>query len=332
MKAVVMTAPGGPEMLELREVPEPALERDTQMRVRLKAAGVNPVDTKLRARGTYYPDRLPAILGCDGAGVVEEIGRAVTRFALGDETYFCNGGIGGEPGNYAEQIVIEEAYAAKKPACLSFIEAAAAPLVLITAWEALHERAHVARDDTVLVHAGAGGVGHVAMQIARAAGARVATTVSTEEKAALVRELGAEKVIRYASADLVEAVDAWTDGHGVDIALDTVGGATFAETFAAVRVYGDLVTLLQPPPDADWKVARLRNLRIALELMLTPQYMDLHRHRRRQAEILEECRRLFDAGRLRVTVSHALALDEAAEAHRLVGAGSTTGKIVLVMD
>lgn len=332
MKALVMTATGGPEVLALRDVPEPPPPSGHKILVRLKAAGVNPVDTKLRARGTYYPGRLPAILGCDGAGVVEGVGEAVQRFRVGDSVYFCDGGIGGDPGCYTELRVVDERHVALKPRSLDFAQAAAAPLVLITAWEALHDRAGMHVDQTVLVHGGAGGVGHVAIQLARRAGCRVCTTVSTSDKADLVRALGAEEVIPYREVDFADAALSWTDGVGVDIALDTVGGQTFTHSFGAVRHYGDLVTLLQPPAETDWKVARIRNLRVSLELMLTPMYDDLPEARRHQAEILTECGRLFDDGRLRVHVGAELPFGEAARAHRLIEAGGVTGKIVLRHD
>jgi NADPH2:quinone reductase len=332
MKAVVMTAVGGPEVLEVREVAVPAIERDTQMRVRLKAAGVNPVDTKLRSRGTFYPERLPAVLGCDGAGVVEEVGPAVQRFRPGDEVFFCYGGIGDRPGNYAEYTVVEESCAAHKPAGWSFVTAASAPLVCITAWEALHDRGRIASGGSVLVHAGAGGVGHVAIQLAVEAGARVATTVSSPEKAAFVQSLGAERPLFYRERDFVAETLAWTAGAGADLAFDTVGGRTFADSFPAVRVYGDLVTLLQPPADVDWNVARSRNLRISLELMLTPLHLGLAAALRHQGEILEHCAALAEAGRLRLHVADTLPLEQAAVAHRLIQTGSMTGKLVLVLE
>jgi NADPH2:quinone reductase len=303
-----------------------------QLRVRLKAAGINPVDTKLRARGTYYPEDLPTILGCDGAGVVDAVGTAVTRFAPGDEVWFCNGGIGADPGTYAEYTVVHEDHAAKKPANLAFDEAAAAPLVVITAWESLHDRATLHKGNTVLVHAAAGGVGHVAVQLAKAAGCRVIATVGSAEKAAFVKGLGADATILYRDTDFVQAVLDWTGGEGVDLALDTVGGATFQRSFAAVRPYGDVVTLLQPGPEIDWKVARLRNLRISLELMLSPMYFGWKTARRHHATILERARGLCESGQLRIAVSGRHALRDAAEAHRAIEAGGITGKRVLLMD
>lgn len=332
MKAIVMTATGGSDVLKPAEVPQPKINDETELLVRLMAAGVNPVDTKLRAKGTYYPARLPAILGCDGAGVVEAVGADVTRFKIGDEVYFCNGGIGGAPGNYAEYTVVDERFCARKPRSLSFVEAAAAPLALITAWESLHDRAALKPDQHVLIHAGAGGVGHVAVQLAKIAGAQVCTTVGSLDKADFVSALGADAPILYKKTDFVWAVQEWTKGDGVDVALDAVGGDTLVATFRAMRIYGDLVTLLQPGPGVDWKEARVRNLRISYELMLSPMYYGLRGAQEHQARILEECARLFDEGRLRIHLAHTFPLQDAAEAHRLIEQGSTTGKIALVME
>ncbi len=332
MKAVWMTAVGGPEVLQLTEVPEPQIQNPTEVLVRLKAAGVNPIDTKLRKRGTFYPDRLPAILGCDGAGVVEAVGSAVSRFRVGDAVYFCNGGLGAHPGNYAEWAVVDERFAARKPTSLSFVEAAAAPLVLITAWEALYDRGRLQAGQRVLIHAGAGGVGHVAIQLAHLQGAAVCTTVSTPDKATLVRQLGADHVVYYKDMDFVQEVLKWTQGQGVDLAFDTVGGLLLSQSFAAVQIYGDLVTILEPDPATDWKTARLRNQRISFELMLTPMLQGLVEEQQAQAHILEQCARLFERGDLKIHVGRTFSLAEAAQAHRLQETGSMTGKVVLVMD
>ncbi|QKT02380.1 zinc-dependent alcohol dehydrogenase family protein [Ectothiorhodospiraceae bacterium 2226] len=330
MKAIVMTTAGGPEVLQPRTLPKPHIQRPNQILVRLRAAGTNPVDTKLRSRGTYFPDRMPAVLGCDGSGVVEACGPQVARFRVGDEVYFCAGGIGDEQGTYAEYVVLDERHAAIKPVSLSFAEAAVAPLVAITAWESLHDRGRIGEGMRVLIHGGAGGVGHVAIQLARVAGAAVATTVGNEEKADLAHRWGAEHVIHYKHEDFVQSARAWTNDQGVDLALDTVGGATFAATMAAVKVYGDVVTLLQPA-EMDWKEARLRNLRVSYELMLTPMYYQMEAARAYQARILEQCARLFDTGQLRIHLGATLPLGEAAEAHRRIERGHL-GKLALLMD
>ncbi|KOP25021.1 alcohol dehydrogenase [Hapalosiphon sp. MRB220] len=331
MKAVLMTAPGNPEVLQLQDVTNPGVPvGETELLIHLRAAGVNPIDTKLRKRGTFYPDQMPAILGCDGAGVVEAVGAGVKNFSVGDEVYFCNGGLGAHQGNYAEYTTIDERFAAHKPKSVSFAVAAAAPLVLITAWEALYERGRLEPGDRVLIHAGAGGVGHVAIQLAKLKGADVCTTVGSQEKANFVKQLGADHPIFYKQTDFVQAALDWTGGEGVDLAFDTVGGETFQKTFPAVRMYGDIVTILEPNANTVWKAARNRNLRIGLELMLTPMAQGIVEAQQHQAEILTECAKYIDAGKLKIHVSHELPLAEAAKAHQLIESGSMMGKVVLV--
>jgi len=330
MKAVLATAFGSAEVLQFCEVPTPELPSPHHVRVRLAAAGVNPVDTKVRAKPGYFPDGMPMILGCDGAGLVESIGAAVTRFKPGDEVYFCNGGLGDEPGCYAEFTTLHEDFCAAKPAGLTMAEAAALPLVFITAWESLVERVALQAGQPVLIHAGAGGVGHVAVQLARHLGARVAVTVSDETKAALARELGAERVIFYREQDFVAATLDWTSGRGADVVFDTVGGETWLKSLHAARIGGKVVSLLSTAMSAaDAQTARLRNLTLAYELMLTPQVLRQHGERVRQRRILEEAARLVAAGRLKPVVGCTLPLAEAEKAHRLIERGGMVGKLVL---
>lgn len=333
MKAMLMTTAGGAEVLTLQNIDKPELPSPHHLRVKLAAAGVNPIDTKLRAKPVYYPDKLPAILGCDGAGIVEKTGSAVTRFKEGDAVYFCNGGIGDEPGCYAEYTTLHEEYCAASPANLGLQDSAALPLVLITAWEALVERANLQAGQTILIHGGAGGVGHIAVQLARHLGARVAVTVGDDKKEGLAQGLEAEKIIRYKEEDFVVDVVDWSGNKGVDVVLDTVGGETFLRSFNAARIGGKIVTLLSTPLSLeDAQLARLRNLSLCYELMLAPQVMKLHEERIRQRRILEQGAQLVEAGTLGVLVSYALPLREAAEAHRLIEKGGVSGKIILTMD
>ncbi|MEM7555227.1 MAG: zinc-dependent alcohol dehydrogenase family protein [Cyanobacteria bacterium P01_A01_bin.84] len=329
MKVVLMTAPGSPEVLQMREIANPLPPQNTQLLVRLKAAGINPIDTKLRKRGTFYPDKMPAILGCDGAGIVEAVGSEVKRFRVGDEVFFCSGGLGEHQGNYAEFTTVEERFVATKPKSVSFIEAAAAPLVLITAWEALYERGGLEPGEKVLIHAGAGGVGHVAIQLAKLKGADVCTTISNQEKADFVKNLGADYAINYKQNDFTKAILDWTNNEGVDLAFDTVGGDTFEKTFPAIRIYGDIVTILQPSDETNWKIARQRNLRIGLELMLTPALQGLEEAQAHHGEILQQCAEWMDEGKLRVCVNQTFGLEEVAKAHQLLEAGSMIGKLVI---
>jgi NADPH2:quinone reductase len=332
MKAIVFETPGSPSVLKLQDIPAPTIQTETEVLVRLRAAGINPIDTKLRSRGTYYPEKTPHVLGCDGAGVVEAVGAGVQSFQVGDEVFFCNGGLGGSRGTYAEFAVLDQRFLAIKPAALSFAEAAAAPLVLITAWESLYDRGRLQAGQTVLIQAGAGGVGHVAVQLAKLQGAEVCTTVSSEEKANFVKDLGADSVILYKNTDVVDEVLAWTQGQGVDLAFDTVGGETFYQTIPAVKIYGDLVTILEPDPAlGNLKTARMRNLRISLELMLIPMLQSLVEEQEQQAHVLQQCARLCDRNLLKIHVSQTFPLEQAQAAHELLETGSVTGKLVLLI-
>jgi NADPH2:quinone reductase len=332
MKAVVMTAPGGPEVLALKELPEPGLARATDVLVRVRAAGVNPVDTKMRAKPAGYPAPLPGVLGCDGAGTVEAAGAEVSGLRPGDEVYYCQAPHHEVLGSYAQYALVDHRLVAKKPRTLSFEEAAAVPLVLITAWEALHDRAGIRAGHKVLVHAGAGGVGHVAIQLARLAGADVCTTVGSADKAGFARALGAACAIHYREQNFVRAALDWTAGEGVDVCLDTVGGRTLAESFAATRHYGDVVTLLAPPPDLDWAVPRVRNQRVSFTLMLTPVFFGLGEAMARQGELLRRGAELVDRHRLNVHVDRVFPLERAAEAHALLASGGIKGKLVLAVS
>lgn len=330
MKAILMTATGGPDVLKLADIPLPELPSADHIRVRLRAAGINPLDTKLRKTAAYHPDKLPCVLGCDGAGVVESVGANVHRFTPGDEVYFFNGGLGLDQGNYAEYTVVHQDYVAFKPRHATMEEAAALPLVFITAWEALLDRTCLAEGQTVLIHAAAGGVGHIAVQLAKQAGATVLGTVGSPEKAAWVTRLGADRVFAYKDVDFAQAVLDWTHGKGADVVFDTVGGDTFCRSFACTKVYGRIVTLLQNECTPELiKLARLRNLALVSELMLTPSILGMHDERVHQRRILEEGARLIEADKLAIQVSHVLPLEEAAKAHAMIEEGHTTGKIVL---
>ena len=332
VRAVLMTATGGPDVLKVTQIPEPGPPTGHDVRVRLRAAGVNPVDGKLRSGGTIGGS-LPAILGWDGAGVVEATGPAVSRVRAGDEVYFCDGGFGPTPGTYQEVKVLDERYVARKPERLSFVEAAAAPLVTITAWEALRERARLHQGQFALVQAGAGGVGHMSVQIARLAGARVATTVTAGPKTELASSLGAELCIDYTRENVGEKLRAWTGMDGADVVHDTVGGKTFTACFPLTRPYGDLVSNVESPwQDEAIEAMHNRNLRVSFTWMPAPSVFGWPAERERQRAILEQAAAHFDAGDLRVQVGATFPLEKAADAHRALESGQVIGKTVLTME
>jgi len=331
MKAVMLTGAGGTENLKLMEVPDPVLAGPQDILIRLHAAGLNPVDYKLRRVGGFYPNRMPLILGCDGAGVIEAVGDKVTKFQVGDEVYFFNGGMGGDDqGNYAELTVIHEDYVAVKPKNISMVEAASVPLVWLTAWEALYDRYALQGGETVLIHGGAGGVGYIAVQIAKQAGATVFTTISSPEKAEFAKSMGADYCINYKEENFTKKVLELTDGEGVDVVFDVIGGQVFADSFPATKIYGHVVTLDEINfTKEEAGAAKLRNLSLSYELMLTPIHFKMHGARVRQTEMLENAARLIDDEKIKVFVNNVFGLDEVEQAHQIVEDGHSTGKTVI---
>jgi NADPH2:quinone reductase len=327
MQAVVMTSTGGPEVLEMRQVAIPWPRGVSDVLVRLETASVNPADLYFRSVGPYIGSAGGAILGHDGAGIVVELGAGVARFRAGDRVCFCNGGIGGDPGTYAEFAVVPEAQLVAVPYTVDWPRAAALPLIAITAWEALYERAAVVTHEPVLIHGGAGGTGHLAVQLAALKGARVATTVGSETKAAFVRELGAERPILYRQEDFAAAALTWSGG--LSVVLDNVGGETLLRSYRAMAPYGRIVTLMGFAGDDGEATAYNRNLTVHNVMMLTPMWLRLGDRLRRQAEILARAMAMLASGELRLHIDSVFPLAEVGHAHRRLAAGGMTGKIVL---
>jgi NADPH2:quinone reductase len=241
MKAMVLKSYGGPASFELCDVPKP-VPQTGQVLVRVHATSINPLDYQVR-RGAYLDlVQLPAITGHDVSGVVEEVGAGVTTFAPGDEVWYTPK-IFDEPGSYAEYHVAAESIIGKKPPSLSHLEAASLSLVGGTAWEALLVRAALRVGESILIHGGAGGVGHVAIQLAKAIGAKVFTTVR-EANSEFARSLGADVVIDYEKEDYVDAIMRETNGRGVDVVFDTIGGNTLSRSPDALAQLGRVVTIV----------------------------------------------------------------------------------------
>jgi NADPH2:quinone reductase len=328
MKAAVMTATGESSVLELVDLPIPEIGAPDQVLVRLRAAGINPLDVKMR-EGFYNIQPLPFTLGWDGAGIVEAVGDKVTHVKPGDEVMVFYGSFGKHQGNYAEYVLTTERNVTAKPKGFSFAEAASVPLSFVTAWESLFDRAHLQSGQSVLIHAGAGGVGQFAIQLAVAHGITVYTTVGSKEKANFVRDLGASEAILYKETDFATAVNDLTNGHGVDASMDFVGGEVFAQSVAATKYYGHLVTLLKIAPEVDLSATRMRNQSIGFELVLSPLLFGLEQDQVRQRDILDQAARLAEEGKLRNHVSKTYPLAEVRAAHDEVARGTTMGKVVL---
>ncbi|MFH8295174.1 NADP-dependent oxidoreductase [Streptomyces sp. NPDC018059] len=308
MRAVSPRAWGAPENLVPVEVdrPEPGL---TEVLVRVHAAGVNPVDWKTRAEGAFGTWGDTPILGYDVSGVVEEVGPGVTLYAPGDEV-FGMPRFPEQAGGYAEFVAAPARRFAPKPAGIDHVQAAALPLAALTAWQGLVETAGLRAGQRVLIHAAAGGVGHLAVQIAKAHGAYVIGTARAE-KHDFLRGLGADELVDYARVDFTEAV------RDVDIVLDGVGGAYGTRSLEVLRPGGHLVTLPDPGglPDS----VRAAELGVhAGWTVVEPDRLGLL-----------EIARLVDEGRLRAEIDTVLPLEDAAKAHAYGERGRTRGKIVL---
>ncbi|WP_227979162.1 zinc-binding dehydrogenase [Nocardia spumae] len=311
MRAAVLRTFGGPEALTVEEIETPAPAAG-QVLVRVRASSANPVDGLIR-RGVANPDlSLPAVLGSDVSGVVEQVGAGVTGFAEGDAVYYTSElATGGEA--YAQYHVADASIVAPKPASLSFAEAAAIPLAGGTAWEAIVRRLAVRPGQTMLVHGGSGGVGSFAVQFARAAGATVLATAGTDHQQVL-RDLGAT-AIDYKNEDFVRIARAHTDGAGVDAVLDTVGGHNVGHSSEATREGGRIATVLAPDGRLDDLYQRNQTL---YGIFLT-------RERRRLTEMTP----LFERGVVRPRIAKTMPLDDIVEIHRLLDDGHSAGKLVV---
>lgn len=326
MRAMVIHQHGGPEQLQSEERPMPQ-PGDDDLLVEVYATSVNPVDTKIR-HGGGAPRKFPLTLGFDASGVVTACGARVRGFAPGDEVFGCPHLF--KDGANAEYVLLDHRVAARKPTSVDHATAAALPLVGITAWEALHDRARIDAGQTVLIHAGAGGVGHVAVQLARLAGCRVVTTAGRPESIAFCRDvLHADEVIDYRQTDFVARVQALSGGRGFPIVFDTVGGDVFRRSIDCVAPLGHLVTILGDHAGDRASTLLYRSITVHHEFMGARLAYDVDPGH--QGAILASLGRLVDAGLLRPHVSVRLPLSEVAEAHRRSETGRTIGKVAVLV-
>ena len=315
MRAIVLTKFGAPSVLEAKDVavPEPG---PGEVRVRVIASGTNPVDAKIRAAGSWAQITPPCVIGYDASGAIDAAGPGVTEWKKGDEVFFTPEIFGNAHGTYAEFTVVPSRIIAKKPAGLSHEEAAAVPLAGGTAYEAVVRRLALRVGETLLVHGGAGGVGSFAVQIAKAAGARVLATAS-KDNLSFLKELGADVAIDYRAGDVAQAVLDATGGAGVDACFDTAGGNVIP-SISAVRPFGRLATILGV--NGDLTPAYPRNQTVHL-VFLT-----------RERARLDELRPLLERKQVRPILDRVLPLDRVREAHERLDTGHGRGKIILKLQ
>ena len=314
MKAAVLTQFGSVDCLEIQEVPKPQ-PKPHQILVKVCATSINPVDYQTR-RGDYKNlVELPAIIGVDISGVVEAVGESVANFQIGDEVYYSPR-LFGESGSYAEYHVADEHIVAHKPANISHLEATCFPLAAGTAWECLVTRGQLQVGESVLIHAGAGGVGSFAIGLAKAMGGYVFTTCSAKNHD-LVRKLGADCIINYRTEDYTAAIAQKTEGRGVDLVLDTVGKMTIQQSLEIIRPGGRLVSIVDVATSQTLLTAWSKN--ITVHFVFTSQ----------EGNKLDLLRRLIERQQLFPIIDRVMPLSSVAEAHRLLEQGETRGKIVL---
>jgi NADPH:quinone reductase-like Zn-dependent oxidoreductase len=323
MIAAIVQASGGPIRLCSIDRPDAGAG---QVLVRIHASGVNPLDTKIYAGAAPHARHpLPAILGLDLAGVVETVGSGVEQFRPGDEVYGMTGGVGGHPGTLAQFAAVDADLLSIKPTNLSMHESAALPLVFITAWEGLVDRAGVRANQTVLVHGGAGGIGHIAVQLANTLGAKVFATGSQRQRDQ-IEGLGAT-FINYSSERVTDYVDRLTDGAGFDVIFDTVGGATLDASFEAVGRFGHVISAL------GWGTHALAPLSFRAAtysgiFTLLPLLTNLGRAH--HGEILSHATRLVEAGRVRPHLDpRRFTLDSVGEAYEALKNRTARGRLVV---
>ncbi len=329
MKAMILDTYGENAEFRCAEVAAPAA-RAGHVVVRIAASSVNTVDTMIRKMGADLPlaPETPAILGMDFAGTVESIGNGVEGFEVGDEVYGCAGGLADLPGTLAEYIAADSRLIARKPRNLSMREAAALPLVAITAYEGL-SRAGIGPGRKVLVHGGSGGVGHVALQLARHFGADVSATGGGEKQLALIERLGA-KCINYKTEPVSQYVERLTDGKGFDIVFDSVGGENMVNSFEAAALNGQVASTVAMC-ELDLTTAHFKGLSLHVVFMLIPMLHDVRRET--HGEILRNLSEIVEAGGLVPVLDESrYSLEDTGLAHARLESGRAMGKVVIANE
>jgi alcohol dehydrogenase len=326
MKAMVLNEYGDSAEFQSNELPQPSV-KPGHVVARVTATSVNTVDTMIRQMGKDLPlsPDLPAVLGMDFAGTIEAVGQGVTGFAPGDEVYGCAGGLADLQGTLAEYMLADAKLIAHKPKNLSMREAAALPLVGITAYEGL-QRAGAKAGQKVLVHGGTGGVGHVAVQLARHFGADVYATASGDRQMAIIEKYGATP-IDYKTEKVADYVAEHTAGAGFDVVFDSVGGANMTNSFAAAALNGQVATTVSLL-ELDLTPAHFKGLSLHVVFMLIPMLYD---HKREEhGAILAKLAEIADAGALKPLLDETqFGLDEVGKAHDRLTSGQAIGKVAV---
>ncbi|SDR22282.1 zinc-dependent alcohol dehydrogenase family protein [Pseudovibrio sp. Tun.PSC04-5.I4] len=323
MKAMILNGLGECDAFELAEINNPSVTLG-HLVVKVCATSVNPLDTMLRSTETPWSENLPKVLHGDVAGIVEKVGADVTRFKVGDKVYGCAGGVAGINGALSEYMLVDADLMAHMPSSLTMRQAAALPLVSITAWEALVLKMKISAGDKVLIHGATGGVGHIAVQLAKALGADV-TTTSLVKNLETAKTLGADHVVNAEVTSVADYIAEITDGQGFDAVFDPIAGDHIQKSFEAVRFNGAVATTL---PITDVLQVALKGLSFHSILMLIP--MVTGKNRRAHGEILEQIAKLVDDGKITPLLDDSeFSVADVSKAHAKLQSGTAVGKIVM---
>lgn len=330
MKAMIINEPGPAENFQFQETDKPQL-RPGHLLIEVKATSINPIDIKIRSKSLPFSPKFPAILHVDFAGVVAEVPSDISKFKVGDEVYGVGGGIKGTLGGaLAQYLLVDAQLVALKPTNLSFAEAASLPLVSITAWEALFDKLGLKSGQSLLVHGGVGGVGHIAAQLGKYAGAVVHTTVSNEADAELSKKFGADYTINYKNMTPESYMEKFTANRGFDCIFDTVGGPNLEKSFQAAKLNG-AVACISSGGSHDLTLMYTKGLSLHSVLMLIPLITGIGRDH--YGDILFEIKKLVETGRIKPLIHKEIfSWKQVAMAHKLVENGEQTGKVVLTID
>lgn len=309
------------------KVPIPS-PKDGQVLIQVKASSVNPIDLKIRSgQVTGIISSFPTVLHSDIAGTIAEVGKNVTGFQVDDEVIASDVV---HFGALADYVVVDACLVAKKPKNLTFAEAASLPLVSITAWEALFDRIKLNHSQHILIHGAAGGVGHIAIQLAKYKGAKVSTTVSTEEKAEIAQRLGADQIIYYPKTTVAEYVEELTDGVGFDVVLDTVGGKNLDRSLKAVKINGSVGTIAAR---STHDLSPLHNKAITLHGIFMMATQKSPEGKTYHGVILKNISQLVEQGKITPLIdAKRFSFEQVGEAHQHLASGKAIGKVVLTND
>lgn len=327
MRSMAIAKYGDTQVFEEMTLPKPNVIPGHVL-IRVAATSVNPLDYKLRSGGLpSLITSFPAILHGDVAGAIEAVGEGVNDFAVGDEVYGCVGGLLDMQGALAEYLIADANLIAHKPRSLSLAQAAALPLVALTAWEGLVTYANVKKDQTVLIHGATGGVGHIAIQLAKWLGANVFATASSPQKLALAKELGADFTINYKQQTSLSYVNELTNGNGFEIVFDTVGGDNLSDSFNAAAIFGKVITILASG-QYDLSPAFFKGLTI--HTVMQPLPLITGKRRADYKQILTKIAELVDAGVIRPLIDEKqFSMPNVGEAHAYLENGNAIGKVVI---